>query len=108
VKKIPPPDPIAIQVDENVQAAYVGTYDMQPMATIKVKFEENKLIIQAPFGQGWVPLLVENETSLFIQGDEDWRVNFFRDDTGRATALQPAYQGLEFPLAKKVVERRAE
>ena len=107
-KKAPPPDPVAIEVDPTILAAYAGTYDMQPMATIKVKSEENKLIIQAPFGQGWVPLLAENETSLFIQGDEDWRVNFIRDDTGRATALQLAYRGLEFPLAKKVVEERAE
>jgi hypothetical protein len=107
-KKIPPPDPIAIQVDENVLAAYVGTYDMQPMMTIKVKFEEQQLFILSQFSHSWQHLLAETEASFFVQRDEDWRICFVRDDTGTVTALQLAYQGLEFPLAKKVVEQRAE
>ena len=44
-KRIPPPDPVAIQVDPIIVAAYAGTYDMQPMATIQVKFEEQQLFI---------------------------------------------------------------
>jgi CubicO group peptidase (beta-lactamase class C family) len=107
-KKIPPPDPVAIQVDPFILAVYAGTYDMQPMATIQVKFEEQQLSILSRYGQSWQPLLAETETHFFIQGDEDWRIHFFRDDTGAVTALQLVYQGLEFPMAKKVVEESAE
>jgi CubicO group peptidase (beta-lactamase class C family) len=107
-KKAPPPDPVAIEVDPTILSAYAGAYDMQPMAIIQVKFEEQQLFILSRFGQSWQQLLAETEANFFVQGDEDWRVIFFRDDTGRATALQLAYQGLEFPLAKKVVEERVE
>jgi CubicO group peptidase (beta-lactamase class C family) len=107
-KKIPPPDPVAIQVDPIILAAYAGDYDMQPMATIQVKFEQQQLFILSRFGQSWQPLLAETEANFFVHGDEDWRICFVRDDTGTVTALQLAYQGLEFPLAKKVVEERAE
>jgi len=100
-KKIPPPDPVAIQVDPIILAAYVGAYDMQPMALVQVKFEEQQLFILHRFGQSWQPLLPETETHFFIQGDEDWRIQFIRDDTGAVTALQLVYQGLSFPLAKK-------
>jgi hypothetical protein len=99
-KRIPPPDPVAIQVDPIIVAAYAGTYDMQPMATIQVKFEEQQLFILPRFGQSWQPLLPETETHFFIQGDEDWRIRFSRDDTGAVTALQLIYQGLEFPASK--------
>lgn len=100
-KKIPPPDPVAIEVDPIILAAYTGTYDMQPMATIQVKFEEQQLFILPRYSQSWQLLLAETETHFFIQGDEDWRIQFFRDDTGAVTALQLTYQGLVFPLAKK-------
>ena len=100
-KKIPPPDPVAIQVNPIILAAYAGTYDMQPMATIQVKFEEQQLFILPRFSQCWQPLLAETETHFFIQGDEDWHIQFFRDDSGAVSALQLVYQGLTFPLAKK-------
>ena len=100
-KKIPPPDPVAIQVDPNRLAAYAGTYDMQPMATIQVKFEEQQLFILSRYGQSWQLLLPETEAHFFIQGDEDWRIRFSRDDISTVTALQLTYQGLEFPVSKK-------
>ena len=107
-KKIPPANPIATQVDPIILAAYAGAYDMQPMMTIQVKFEEQQLFILPRFVQSWQPLLAETEVNFFVQGDEDWRICFVRDDTGTVTALQLTYQGLEFPLAKKVADERAE
>jgi len=101
-KKSPPPDPVAIQVDPAVLAAYAGTYDMQPTAIIKVKLEDNKLFVQARDGQSWEPLLAETETRFFVQGQEGYTFIFIRDNTGTVTALQLVYQGIEMPLAKKV------
>jgi len=102
VKKSPPPDPVAIQVDPEILAAYAGTYDMQPTAIFKVKFEANTLFLQSLDGKSWEPLLAETETRFFVKGQEDYRFIFVRDDTGRVTALQLELQGIQLPLAEKV------
>ena len=101
-KKTPPPDPIAMQVDPAVLAAYAGTYDMQPTAMLQVKFEDNSLFLQSLDGEGWEPLYAETETHFFIKGQEDYRFIFVQDNAGMVTALQVVYQGLQLPLAKMV------
>lgn len=101
-KKTPPPDPVTIEVDAAILAAYAGTYDMQPTAILQVKFEDNRLFVLSLDGQSWAPLLAENETSFYIQGEYDYRFIFIRDGTGKITALQLVYQGIQMPLAKKV------
>ncbi len=100
--KTPPPDPVAIQVDPAVLAAYVGSYDMQPTAIFQVKFEDNSLFLQSGDGQGWEPLLAETETRFFVKEQEDYRLIFVRDNTGTVTSLQVVYQGIQLPPAKKV------
>jgi CubicO group peptidase (beta-lactamase class C family) len=101
-KKTPPPDPVTIQVDQAVLAAYAGTYDMQQTAIFQVKFEDNSLFLQSQDGQGWEPLFAETETRFFVKGQEDYRFIFVQDDIGMVTALQVVYQGIQLPLAKKV------
>jgi CubicO group peptidase (beta-lactamase class C family) len=101
-KKTPPPDPVAIEVDAAILAAYAGTYDMQPTAIFEVKFEDNRLFLKSQDGQSWAPLLAETETSFFVKGQEDYRFIFIRDGTGTVTTLQLVYQGIQMPLAKKV------
>jgi CubicO group peptidase (beta-lactamase class C family) len=101
-KKTPPPDPVAIQVDPDVLAAYAGTYDMQPTAIFQVKFEDNSLFLQSQDGQDWEPLFAETETRFFVKGQEDYRFIFVQDNTGTVTDLQVVYQGIQMPLAKKV------
>ncbi len=101
-KKSPPPDPVAIQVDPAILAAYAGTYDMQPTAIFRIKFEDNSLFVQSEDGQSWAPLSAESETRFFVQGQEDYRFIFVRDDAGTVTALQLVFHGIEMPLAKKV------
>ena len=101
-KKTPPPDPIAIQVDPAVLAAYAGNYDMQPTAMLKVKFEDNSLFLQSLDGEGWEPLYAESETHFFIKGQEDYRFIFVQDNAGTGTALQVVFQGVQLPLAEKV------
>ena len=101
-KKIPPTDPVAIEVDPAILAAYAGTYDMQPTAIFQVKFEDNRLFVRSQDGQSWAPMSAETETSFFVKGEEDYRFIFVRDGTGTVTALQLMYQGIQMPLAKKV------
>jgi CubicO group peptidase (beta-lactamase class C family) len=101
-KKTPPPEPVAIEVDPAILTAYAGTYDMQPTAILKIKFEDNRLFLQSLDGQGWEQLLAETETRFFIQSQIDYRFTFVLDGTGTVTALQVELQGLQLPLAKKV------
>jgi len=101
-KKMPPPDPIAIQVDPAILATYAGTYDMQSTGILRVKFEDTSLFLLSQDGQSWEPLSAETETHFFVQGQEDYRFIFVRDDTGAVTAMQLVFQGIQLPLAKKV------
>jgi CubicO group peptidase (beta-lactamase class C family) len=104
-KKAPPPDPVPIQVDPAILATYAGTYDMQPMAILHVKFEENQLFLLSQDGQRWDLLLAETETSFFVQGQEDSRFIFVRDDTGSVSALQLVFHGIPMPLMHKASEQ---
>jgi hypothetical protein len=101
-KMTPPPDPVAIEVDPAILAAYAGTYDMQSTAIFQVKFEDNRLLLRSQDGQNWESLLAETETRFFVKGQEDYRFIFVRDGTGTVTALQLVVQGIQMPLAKKV------
>jgi len=101
-KKLPPTDPVAIEVDAEVLAVYAGTYDMQPTAIFQVKFEDNRLFLKSQDGQSWAPMSAESETNFFVKGEEAYRFTFIRDDSGTVTALQLVYQGIPMPLAKKV------
>jgi CubicO group peptidase (beta-lactamase class C family) len=101
-KKLPPTDPVAIEVDPAILAAYAGTYDMQPNAIFQVKFEDNHLFLRSQDGQSWAPMSAETETSFFVKWEEDYRFIFVRDGAGTVTALQLVYQGIQMPLAKKV------
>jgi CubicO group peptidase (beta-lactamase class C family) len=101
-KKTPPPDPVAVNVDSSILAAYPGTYDMQGTAIFKVKFEDNGLYLQTQDGSAWEPLFAETETHFFIKGQEDYRFLFVEDNPGTVTALQVLYRDIQMPLAKKV------
>jgi CubicO group peptidase (beta-lactamase class C family) len=101
-KKTPPPDPVAIQVDSTILAAYAGTYDMQDTAVFEVKFDDDRLLLQSNESEGWEPLYAETDTRFFVKGQEDYRFEFVQDDNGTVTALQITYQGIQLPLAEKV------
>jgi CubicO group peptidase (beta-lactamase class C family) len=101
-KTTPSPDLVAIQVDPSILPAYAGTYDMQPTAIVKIKVEDDRLLSSSPDGKSWAPLLAETETRFFVQGQDDIRFTFIRDDSGTVTALQLEWHGLQMPLARKV------
>jgi CubicO group peptidase (beta-lactamase class C family) len=98
----PPPDPVAIEVDPAILATYAGTYDMQPTTLFQVKFEGGQLWVLSTDGKRWLPLAAETETRFFIQGEEGYRFEFIRDESGRVTALRLELQGLQLPAAPRM------
>jgi hypothetical protein len=101
-KATPPPEPIAIEVDPAILATYAGTYDMQPTALFRIKSEGGKLWVLSIDGSRWDPLLAETETRFFVRGEEAYRFEFIRDESGQVTALRLEYQGIQLPVAPKM------
>jgi hypothetical protein len=101
-KTTPPPDPVAIEVDPAIVATYAGTYDMQPTALFQIKFEDSQLWILSMDGTRWDPLLAETEARFYVKGQEIYRFEFIRDESGGVTALRLELQGLPLPAAPKV------
>lgn len=101
-KATPLPDPIAVEVNPAILAAYAGTYDMQPTALLQIKFKEGKLWILSLDQSRWDPLLAEAETRFFVQGEQAYRFEFIRDESGQVIALRLEYQGIQLPVAPKV------
>jgi hypothetical protein len=100
-KTSPPPDPITIEVDPAILKTYAGTYDMQPTALFQIKFEDSKLWNLSMDGKSWDPLYAETEVRFFVKGNEEYRFEFIRDESGNVTALQLELQGIPLPIAPK-------
>jgi CubicO group peptidase (beta-lactamase class C family) len=101
-KATPPPDPTIIEVDPAILETYAGTYDMQPTALFQIKFQEDKLWILSKDGKRWDPLCAETETRFLVKGEETYRFEFIRDESGNATALRLELQGFPLPAAPKM------
>lgn len=101
-KTPPPPDPIAIEVDPAILATYAGTYDMQPTALFQIKLEDSSLWILSMDGKRWDPLYAETEARFFVKGEESYRFEFIRDESGQVTALRLEFQGIPLPVAPKM------
>lgn len=98
-EKVPPPEPVAIEVDRAILEGYVGTYEPMPEKLIHVKFEDGSLFCSGD-REVWEQMYAESETQFFIKGD-DTRFVFVKDSAGKVTGLTVKIQGLELP-AKKV------
>lgn len=75
----------AVEVSEEILAAYVGVYELTPEFRITVTLEEGQLHVQAT-GQQKFPIFAESETEFFLRV-VDAQVTFVRDEAGEATAL---------------------
>jgi len=101
-KAVPPPDPTIIEVDPAILETYAGTYDMQPTALFQIKFQDDKLWILSRDGTHWDPLCAETEGRFFIKGEETYRFEFIRDESGDVAALRLELQGLPLPAAPRI------
>lgn len=100
-KTPPPPDPTIIEVAPAILESYAGTYDMQPTALFQIKFKDSKLWILSMDGESWDPLYAETEVRFFVKGNQDYRFEFIRDESGNVTALRLELQGIPLPTAPK-------
>jgi CubicO group peptidase (beta-lactamase class C family) len=98
-EKVPPPEPVAIQLELSILQAYVGVYELTPEDLIHIKLGDEGLLIGD--GHEWMPLYAESETQFFAEVD-DARVIFARDEAGEVTGLSMTVQGIELPPARKV------
>jgi len=98
-QKVPPPEPVAIELDAATLEVYVGIYELTPEELIHVKLGDEGLLIGD--GQEWMPLYAESETQFFAEVD-DARVVFVKDAAGQVTGLSLTVQGMELPPARKV------
>jgi CubicO group peptidase (beta-lactamase class C family) len=100
-KASPPPEPTPIEVDAAILETYAGTYVMQPTAKFQIKSENSKLWNLSMDGKHWDPLSAETEARFFVKGDEVYRFEFIRDESGNVTALQLEFQGIPLFIAPK-------
>jgi CubicO group peptidase (beta-lactamase class C family) len=101
-KLAPPPDPTPIEVDPAILETYAGTYHMQGAPPFEIRFQDSKLEIHSMDGKHWDPLSAETQTRFFVPGEETFRFEFIRDESGNVTALRWEVQGLALPAAPKV------
>jgi CubicO group peptidase (beta-lactamase class C family) len=101
-KTAPPPDPTIVEVDPAILETYAGMYDSQQFPPFQIRFQDRKLEILSADGKHWDPLSAESETRFFVKGEEAFRFEFIRDESGNVTALRLAIQGFQLPAAPKV------
>jgi CubicO group peptidase (beta-lactamase class C family) len=92
-KKIPPPEPKAIEVEPGILADYVGDYEIQPGQIFSVKLVEGHLYISNEKDK-WVEILPESETRFFVK-DSDYVFSFKKDQGGRVTGVVLSLRELE-------------
>ncbi|MBM3237135.1 serine hydrolase [Candidatus Poribacteria bacterium] len=98
-KKVPPPEPVAIEVNQSILETYVGVYEVMPGEMIFIKFEQDSLFCSSDSAI-WEQMFAESETRFFVKLDNA-RFPFLKDAAGMVTGLSLQIQGLELP-AKKV------
>jgi len=96
--KTPPPEPVAIEVDQAILQAYVGVYELPEDTVLYVKVEDGRLYFSGD-GQHWDQVYAESQTRFFAQGD-DTRVVFVKDAAGQVTGLNLEMLGLVLPARK--------
>ncbi|UCH85344.1 MAG: serine hydrolase, partial [Candidatus Latescibacterota bacterium] len=83
--KVPPPEPVAIEVDRAILEPYAGTYELGGGKHIFVKFENGALLASSDDAE-WMELFAETPTRFFIKG-ENIRIEFVVDPEGAANKL---------------------
>jgi len=92
-KKVPPPEPVAIEVEAKILADYVGDYEIQPGRIFSVKLVEGGLYISSEKDK-WTEILPESETRFFVR-DSDYVFTFKKDQGGRVTSVVLSLPGIE-------------
>ncbi|MCP4201768.1 MAG: serine hydrolase [bacterium] len=97
-RREPPPDPIAIELDNATLERYVGEYAFQGDRRIKVRRIDDGLWISEG-DEDPSEMLAESETDFFIIG-EDMRFHFEVTDSGTVDRLLILVEGLQLPAER--------
>jgi CubicO group peptidase (beta-lactamase class C family) len=97
-RREPPAEPVAIDVDSEILAAYTGEYRLAGGEVLFFKLENERLYFSQD-QEDWEEAYAETETRFFIEGD-DIRLTFVKNADGAVTGLVLQVQGLELQWEK--------
>lgn len=78
--------PAAVKISPEVLRQYVGKYEMETGETFEISFENDALTVK-PSGLLPIKLVPESEVKFFVEGSEDDRYFFRKDEKGKVTGL---------------------
>ena len=94
----PPPEPVAVEIDESILETYPGTYELGGGKFLYVQFADGALRASTDL-RDWSVLLAESQTRFFIEG-EDLRLEFVTDETGNVTEVILLVEGARLRLPR--------
>lgn len=96
------PQRTVAKVDPKIFDAYVGQYQPNPVVTLIITREGNKLMFQESATSDKREMLPESETSFFTQANRLLTYSFAKDEKGQITHLVVQNAGREVARAKKI------
>ena len=96
------PQRAAAKVDPKVLDAYVGQYQPNPVVTLTITREGDKLMMQPSSSPDKQELLPESEVNFFNNANRQITYSFVKDETGQVTHLSLRRDGQEIARAKKI------
>jgi hypothetical protein len=90
------------KVDPKIFDAYVGQYQPNPVVTLILTREGDKLMFQESTTSDKREMLPESETSFFTQANRLLTYSFAKDEKGQVTHLVVQNDGREVARAKKI------
>jgi CubicO group peptidase (beta-lactamase class C family) len=96
------PQRTAAKVDPKIFDAYVGQYQPNPVVTLTITREGDKLILQQSANPEKQELLPENEANFFTNENRQLTYRFVKDEKGQVTHLALQSAGREIARAKKI------
>ncbi len=96
------PQRTVAKVDPKVFDAYVGQYQPNPVVTVTISREGDKLMFQQSASPDKQELLPEGENSFFTNASRHLTYSFAKDEKGQVTHLVVQNAGREVARAKKI------
>ena len=77
MRRQPPPDPVVVEVDQEILSGYVGEFLFMGDKKLAIKLEHGRLWASTGSGD-WAELAATSDTEFFVPGD-DARFRFVRE-----------------------------
>jgi CubicO group peptidase (beta-lactamase class C family) len=96
------PQRTVAKVDPKIFDAYVGQYQPNPVVTLTITREGDKLMLQPSSSAAKQELLPENDANFFTNENRLLTYSFVKDEQGQVTHLVLQNSGREIARAKKI------